>query len=95
MTDFFKSAFGNIFSSNQTSSKSTSVVNTDEFIGRNVVIANYKLKIIRALAEGGYAIVYLAQDITNGTEYAVKVLLFLLSLSFNKVLFILEDVCGR
>jgi hypothetical protein len=72
MTDFFKSAFGNIFS-NQNSSKSSTVVNTDEFIGRNVVIANYKLKIVRVLAEGGFAIVYLAHDITNGTEYAVKV----------------------
>ena len=64
MTDFFKSAFGNIFSSNQTSSKSTSVVNTDEFIGRNVVIANYKLKIIRALAEGGSLKIHFAWNST-------------------------------
>lgn len=74
MTDFFKSAFGNIFS-NQSTPKTNTVVNSDEFVGRNVVIGSYKLKIIRAIAEGGFAIVYLAQDIVNGTEYAVKVIL--------------------
>jgi serine/threonine protein kinase len=45
------------------------------------------LKIVRVLAEGGFAIVYLAHDITNGTEYAVKVSLvtkfFILSFNFS------------
>ena len=72
MTDFFKSAFSNIFS-NQGTTKASTTVNSDEFVGRNVVIGNYKLKIVKSIAEGGYAIVYLAHDITNGTEYAVKV----------------------
>jgi cyclin G-associated kinase len=72
MTEFFKSAFSNIFS-NQNSTKSNTNINNDEFVGRNIVIGSYKLKIVKLIAEGGYAIVYLAQDITTGTEYAVKV----------------------
>lgn len=71
MTDFFKSAFSNIFSKEASSSTTTTA--SDEFVGRSIAVGNYKLKVTKLLAEGGYAIVYVAQDITNGVEYAVKV----------------------
>jgi cyclin G-associated kinase len=69
MTDFFKSAL-NIFSNPAQGAKTTSA---NEFVGQTIVINSQRLRITKQLAEGGYAIVYIAQDVTNGNEYALKV----------------------
>ena len=37
------------------------------------MIGNIKLRVTRMLAEGGYAIVYITQDLSTGVEYALKV----------------------
>lgn len=83
MTDFFKSALGGMFG-NQTNSMpgNTSEQNnnmfnlhsnpSNDFVGQNIMIGNYKLRIIKQLAEGGFAIVYLAVDLSTGQEYALK-----------------------
>jgi cyclin G-associated kinase len=70
MADFLKSAL-NIFA-NSTQVGKTSAPNND-FVGQNIVINNQRLRIAKQLAEGGYAIVYIAQDLSNGNEYALKV----------------------
>ena len=54
-------------------------LNSNDFVGQNIQLGNYKLRITAVLAEGGYAIVYLAQDISSGGEYALKVRLFIFS----------------
>jgi len=54
------------------SSTSTNSVASNEFVGQTIVIGSYKLKITKLLAEGGFAIVYLAVDLTTGIEYALK-----------------------
>jgi hypothetical protein len=50
-----------------------SSLNSNDFVGQNIQIGNNKLRINAVLAEGGYAIVYLAQDVSSGGEYALKV----------------------
>lgn len=77
MTDFFKSAFG-IFG-NQSASpssmagpgSSTFSANND-FVGQIIMVGNLRLRVSKMLAEGGYAIVYIVQDISSGQEYALK-----------------------
>ncbi|CAG9806410.1 unnamed protein product [Chironomus riparius] len=44
----------------------------DDFVGQIVEVGAMKLKIMRKIAEGGFAIVYVAKDIQNGNEYALK-----------------------
>ena len=86
MTDFFKSAFGMFGNQSQagggvaggppTSNHSTTSSNSsgrNEFVGQIIQIGNIKLRVTKMLAEGGFAIVYVVQDLTNGTEYALKV----------------------
>ncbi|KAF7282230.1 hypothetical protein GWI33_003030 [Rhynchophorus ferrugineus] len=68
MSDLFKSAFEYFSGPTNNSSE-------NGFVGQIVEISNVKLKIKRVIAEGGFAIVYVAQDITRGTEYALKRLL--------------------
>lgn len=62
MTDFFKSALGGMFG-NQSSNtpgmfgttSSTSTQNNsqnNDFVGNNIIIGNYKLKITKMIAEG-------------------------------------------
>lgn len=84
MSDLFKSAFEYFSGPTNNSSE-------NNFVGQIVEISNVKLKIKKVIAEGrfsvlifiyynvlfvgGFAIVYVAQDITRGTEYALKVLL--------------------
>ena len=88
MTDFFKSAFG-LFGTSQSSStpagslwygnNSNNNPNTktsqptNEFVGKVIMIGNLKLRVAKLLAEGGFAIVYVVVDTTNGNEYALKV----------------------
>ncbi|KAF5274004.1 hypothetical protein FQA39_LY01119 [Lamprigera yunnana] len=68
MSDLFKSAFGYF--------TTTSNEQTDNgFVGQTVEMSNVKLKIQKTIAEGGFAVVYVAQDVSTGKEYALKRLL--------------------
>ncbi|ALC46161.1 aux [Drosophila busckii] len=44
----------------------------NDYVGQYVDIAGQKLRIKCVIAEGGYAFVYVAQDVKTGTEYALK-----------------------
>lgn len=44
----------------------------DDFVGQIVEVGDKKLKILRKIAEGGFAIVYVAKEIQDGNEYALK-----------------------
>ncbi|XP_029716298.2 cyclin-G-associated kinase [Aedes albopictus] len=69
MSDFLKSAM-NYFNAGP------SVGGQDnEFVGQIVEISNVKLRIKRVIAEGGFAFVFVAQDVQSGNEYALKRLL--------------------
>uniref|UniRef100_A0A182YJL6 Cyclin-G-associated kinase n=1 Tax=Anopheles stephensi TaxID=30069 RepID=A0A182YJL6_ANOST len=68
MSDFLKSAI-NYF--NATPSNGLD----NDFVGQAVEVANVKLRIKRVIAEGGFAYVYVAQDVQSNTEYALKRLL--------------------
>lgn len=86
MTDFFKSALGGMFS-NQASNLPGGAANdshnngsnplyssspSNDFVGQTIILGNHKLRIARLIAEGGFAIVYLAVDTTTGQEFALK-----------------------
>ncbi|CAF0982373.1 unnamed protein product, partial [Brachionus calyciflorus] len=80
MTDFFKSAFG-IFGNNQNAGPNSmpgpgslnfSQSPTNDFVGQTIMVGNLRLKVTKLLAEGGYAIVYIVQDISSGQDYALK-----------------------
>ncbi|RUS92097.1 hypothetical protein EGW08_000121 [Elysia chlorotica] len=68
MADFFKSALGGIIGSGQSREGSN-------FVGEMVELGNQKLRVKRLVAEGGFALVFVAQDVTSGKEYALKRLL--------------------
>ncbi|XP_074640546.1 cyclin-G-associated kinase-like isoform X2 [Tubulanus polymorphus] len=68
MSEFFKSAIGYL------SSGSVGVDNND-FVGQYVELGNQKLRIKRVIAEGGFAFVFVAQDLASSKEYALKRLL--------------------
>uniref|UniRef100_A0A182JVP8 Cyclin-G-associated kinase n=1 Tax=Anopheles christyi TaxID=43041 RepID=A0A182JVP8_9DIPT len=68
MSEFLKSAI-NYF--NATPSNGLD----NDFVGQTVEVANVKLRIKRVIAEGGFAYVYVAQDVQSNTEYALKRLL--------------------
>ncbi|XP_059173806.1 cyclin-G-associated kinase-like [Physella acuta] len=68
MADFFKSALGGIIGSGQNREG-------NDFVGQLVELGNQKLRVKRLIAEGGFAFVFVAQDITTGKEYALKRLL--------------------
>uniref|UniRef100_T1JLE5 Auxilin n=1 Tax=Strigamia maritima TaxID=126957 RepID=T1JLE5_STRMM len=67
MTDLFKSALGYLSGSNTR--------DDNEFVGQIVELGNVKFRIKRVIAEGGFAFVFVAQDINSGKEYALKRLL--------------------
>ncbi|XP_070000892.1 cyclin-G-associated kinase isoform X1 [Penaeus vannamei] len=67
MADLFKSAFGYLGSNGTTSD--------NDFVGQEVEINGIKLRIKKQIAEGGFAFVYVAQDLSNGKTYALKRLL--------------------
>jgi hypothetical protein len=60
-------------SANNNSSTMRSSNSNNDFVGQNIMIGNIKLRVTRMLAEGGYAIVYITQDLSTGVEYALKV----------------------
>ncbi|XP_066260785.1 cyclin-G-associated kinase [Euwallacea similis] len=68
MSDLFKSAF-EYFSGPANGQIENS------FVGQLVEISNVKLKIKKVIAEGGFAVVFVAQDVSTGRDYALKRLL--------------------
>ncbi|CAB3243967.1 unnamed protein product [Arctia plantaginis] len=62
----FKSAMG-YFSSGGANGGSD-----NDFVGQFVEIGNMKLRVKKVIAEGGFAFVFVAQDVSTGTEYALK-----------------------
>ncbi|CAH1644154.1 unnamed protein product [Spodoptera littoralis] len=62
----FKSAMG-YFSSGGANGGSD-----NDFVGQFVEIGNMKLRVKKVIAEGGFAFVFVAQDVSSGTEYALK-----------------------
>ncbi|KAF4523743.1 hypothetical protein B566_EDAN013861 [Ephemera danica] len=67
MTDLFKSAMGYFSSAN-----SSSTSQGHEFVGHIVEVGNVKLRVKKLIAEGGFALVFIAQDPNTGNEYALK-----------------------
>ncbi|KAI4460462.1 auxilin/cyclin g-associated kinase-related [Holotrichia oblita] len=68
MSGIFQSAFGYFSTSNNTQ-------NENSFVGQIIEVSNVKLRIKRVIAEGGYAVVFVAQDVNTGIDYALKRLL--------------------
>lgn len=68
MSDLFKSAFE--YFSGPTNGQSD-----NSFVGQTVEISNVKLRIKKVIAEGGFAVVFVAQDLNTGKDYALKRLL--------------------
>ncbi|XP_033739070.1 cyclin-G-associated kinase-like [Pecten maximus] len=68
MSEFFKSALGYI------SGSGTGGTDND-FVGQQVELGDQKLRVRRVIAEGGFAFVFVAQDIATGKDYALKRLL--------------------
>lgn len=68
MADFLKSAFGYL-------SGSTPGREDNDFVGQSVELGQQKLRVKSVIAEGGFAFVYVAQDISTSKEYALKRLL--------------------
>lgn len=66
MSDLFKSAFDYF------SGPSSNGQIENSFVGQVIEIQNVKLKIKKVLAEGGFAVVFVAQDVNTGVEYALK-----------------------
>ncbi|XP_028159920.1 cyclin-G-associated kinase-like [Ostrinia furnacalis] len=62
----FKSAMGYFSSGGANGS------NDNDFVGQFVEIGNMKLRVKKVIAEGGFAFVFVAQDVSTGTEYALK-----------------------
>ncbi|XP_059472431.1 cyclin-G-associated kinase isoform X2 [Neocloeon triangulifer] len=69
MSDLFKSAMGYFSSSSAPGDPSGQ---GNEFVGQVVEINNVKLRIRKLIAEGGFALVFIAQDMNTGKEYALK-----------------------
>ncbi|XP_077456668.1 cyclin-G-associated kinase [Stigmatopora argus] len=62
----------------------------NDFVGQMVEMGDLKLRIRRVIAEGGFAFVYEAQDISSGKDYALK---RLLSNEDEKNKEIIQEVC--
>ncbi|XP_045446262.1 cyclin-G-associated kinase [Melitaea cinxia] len=62
----FKSAMGYF------SSAGANGGSDNDFVGQFVEIGNMKLRVKKVIAEGGFAFVFVAQDVSSGTEYALK-----------------------
>ncbi|CAH0555449.1 unnamed protein product [Brassicogethes aeneus] len=69
MSDLFKSAFEYF------SGPSNGQYSDNSFVGQTIEISNVKLKIKKVISEGGFAVVFVAQDLGTGNEYALKRLL--------------------
>ncbi|TKR82881.1 hypothetical protein L596_016553 [Steinernema carpocapsae] len=69
MTDLFRSAFNYL---NQAASRPPGAVGGDHaLVGTNIEVGGFKLRIRALLAEGGFALVFSAQD-AQGNWYALK-----------------------
>ncbi|XP_023312590.1 cyclin-G-associated kinase-like, partial [Anoplophora glabripennis] len=68
MSELFKSAFE--YFSGPTNGQSD-----NSFVGQIVEVSNVKLRIKKVIAEGGFAVVFVAQDVNSGKDYALKRLL--------------------
>ncbi|KAH8354556.1 hypothetical protein KR084_011691 [Drosophila pseudotakahashii] len=86
MGEFFKSLNFNYFSSSEGAPSANGAAGgvaagalggrlDNDFVGQVVEVAGHRLRIKCVIAEGGYAFVYVAQDVQTGTEYALKRLL--------------------
>ncbi|XP_061585552.1 cyclin-G-associated kinase isoform X2 [Cololabis saira] len=62
----------------------------NDFVGQVVELGDMKLRIRRVIAEGGFAYVYEAQDMSSGKDYALK---RLLSNEEEKNKEIIQEVC--
>ncbi|XP_034726868.1 cyclin-G-associated kinase isoform X1 [Etheostoma cragini] len=62
----------------------------NDFVGQVVELGDMKLRIKRVIAEGGFAFVYEAQDMSSGKDYALK---RLLSHEEEKNKEIIQEVC--
>ncbi|KAM7017607.1 cyclin-G-associated kinase [Tautogolabrus adspersus] len=62
----------------------------NDFVGQVVELGDMKLRIKRVIAEGGFAFVYEAQDMSGGKDYALK---RLLSNEEEKNKEIIQEVC--
>ncbi|KAE8291951.1 Cyclin-G-associated kinase [Larimichthys crocea] len=62
----------------------------NDFVGQIVELGDMKLRIKRVIAEGGFAFVYEAQDMSGGKDYALK---RLLSNEEEKNKEIIQEVC--
>ncbi|KAM7415819.1 hypothetical protein PAMA_018060 [Pampus argenteus] len=62
----------------------------NDFVGQLVELGDMKLRIKRVIAEGGFAFVYEAQDMSSGKDYALK---RLLSNEEEKNKEIIQEVC--
>ncbi|XP_066298486.1 cyclin-G-associated kinase-like isoform X2 [Branchiostoma lanceolatum] len=67
MSDFFKSALGYLSPSGSG--------NDNDFVGQLVELGEIKLRVKSVIAEGGFAVVYVAEDLAKKKEYALKRLL--------------------
>ncbi|XP_045604252.1 cyclin-G-associated kinase isoform X1 [Procambarus clarkii] len=67
MADLFKSALGYLGTNGGTAE--------NDFVGQEVEINGIRLRIRKLIAEGGFAFVYIAQDLSTGKTYALKRLL--------------------
>lgn len=65
MSDLFKSAIGYFSSSNTSGAE-------NELIGQTVEVGSVKLRVKKAIAEGGFAFVFMAQDPNTGNYFALK-----------------------
>lgn len=65
MADYLKSALSYFSTSNTTK-------NENEFLGSSISVGQLSLKVRRVIAEGGYGIVYEAQDVNENISYALK-----------------------
>lgn len=62
MSDYLRSALGYL----------NGATTTNEYVGQVLDINNVKLRVTRLLAEGGWALVFVVEDINTGKEYALK-----------------------
>uniref|UniRef100_A0A3P9IBS6 Cyclin-G-associated kinase n=1 Tax=Oryzias latipes TaxID=8090 RepID=A0A3P9IBS6_ORYLA len=62
----------------------------NDFVGQIVELGDMKLRIKRVIAEGGFAFVYEAQDLSGGKDYALK---RLLSYEEEKNKEIIQEIC--
>ncbi|KAH8385118.1 hypothetical protein KR200_005673 [Drosophila serrata] len=87
MGDFFKSLNLNYFTSSEGSSPAANGSAgggaggggaasggrlDNDYVGQSLEVGGHRLRTKCVIAEGGYAFVYVAQDVQTGTEYALK-----------------------